>query len=155
MKSHTMEHVLFFAVMWAFVFPNAFSVPIEDCGSKVGSFTNVAISSCKGTDPVCILRKKSNVTLDILFTTNVTDNSVKAEVHGIIQGLPIPWPVQNPNACQSSGLTCPLEPGNKYHYTATFRILQSYPTMHLQVKWELKNENGDDIVCALIPVKIK
>jgi len=26
--------------------------------------------------------------------------------------------------------------------------------IQLQVKWELKNENGNDIVCALIPVKI-
>jgi hypothetical protein len=34
----------------------------------------------------------------------------------------------------------------------------SSPFVHLQislqVKWELKNENGKDIVCALIPVKI-
>jgi Niemann-Pick C2 protein len=57
----------------------------------------------------------------------VTDNSVKAGVHGIIQGLPIPWPLHDPNACHLSGLTCPLQPGNNYHYTATFPVLKSYP----------------------------
>jgi len=34
----------------------------------------------------------------------------------------------------------------------------SSPFVHLQinleVKWELKNENGKDIVCALVPAKI-
>ncbi|KDR22662.1 protein NPC2 homolog [Zootermopsis nevadensis] len=150
-----MERFIITTVICAFVFPGVFSLPVEDCGSTAGSFTNVTISSCKDTDPVCILKKNSNVTLDISFTTSVTDNTVTADVHGIIQGIPIPWPVQNPDACKSSGLKCPLEPGKNYHYTATFPIKTSYPTMHLQVKWELQNESKTDIVCALIPVKIK
>jgi len=123
-------------------------------GSKVGNFTNVTISSCKETDPVCVLKKNSSVTMDIYFTTSVVDNSVKADVHGIIQGLPIPWPLHDPNACHLSGLTCPLQPGNNYNYTATFPVLKTYPKMSLNVKWELINEDGNDIVCALIPVKI-
>jgi len=57
----------------------------------------------------------------------VPDNSVKAEVHGIIQGLPVPWPLHDPDACHLSGLTCPLQPGNVYHYTATFLVLKTYP----------------------------
>ena len=39
-------------------------------GSKVGSFTNITISSCEATDPVCILKRNSNATLDIYFTTS-------------------------------------------------------------------------------------
>jgi hypothetical protein len=35
-------------------------------------------------------------------------------------------------------------------FTFSFIFFQ----MRLSVKWELKNENGNDIVCALIPVKI-
>lgn len=74
------------------------------------------------------------VTFDVLVIlayvfSDVTDSSVKAEVHGIIQGVPVPWPVHNPDACQSSGLICPLQPGNDYHYTSTFGILKSYPTV--------------------------
>ena len=84
----------------------------------------------------------------------VTDNSVTAAVHGIIQGLPIPWPLHDPNACHLSGLTCPLQPGNNYHYTTIISVLKTYPKISLEVKWELKNENGKDIVCALIPAKI-
>jgi hypothetical protein len=57
----------------------------------------------------------------------VPDNSVKADVHGIIQGLPVPWPLHDPDACHSSGLTCPLQPGNNYHYTSNIEVLKSYP----------------------------
>ncbi|GFG32564.1 hypothetical protein Cfor_12345 [Coptotermes formosanus] len=149
-----MKHVTFITVVWGLMLPSIFSFHIQDCGSKAGSFTNVTISSCEGTDPVCVLKKNSSVTLDIYFTTSVTDNNVTAEVHGIIQGLPIPWPLPDPNACHSSGLTCPLQPGNNYHYTATFPVLKSYPRIHLEVKWELKNESGNDVVCALFPVRI-
>ena len=148
-----MKH-MFVATIWAFMFPTIFSFHIEDCGSEVGNFTHVTISSCKGTDPVCVLKKNSNVTLDIYFTTSVTDNSVTAAVHGIIQGLPVPWPLHDPNACHLSGLTCPLQLGNNYHYTTIISVLKTYPKISLEVKWELKNENGKDIVCALIPAKI-
>jgi hypothetical protein len=66
----------------------------------------------------------------------VADNSVKAEVHGIIQGLPVPWPLHDPNACHLSGLTCPLQPGNNYHYTATFSVLKSYPKVSSSLQTE-------------------
>jgi hypothetical protein len=52
---------------------------------------------------------------------------VKADVHGVIQGLPVPWPLHDPDACHLSGLTCPLQPGNNYHYTSNIQVLKSYP----------------------------
>jgi hypothetical protein len=62
---------------------------------------------------------------------------VKADVHGIIQGLPVPWPLHDPDACHSSGLTCPLQPGNNYHYTSAIQVLKSYPKVSssLQTKY--------------------
>ena len=53
-------------------------------GSKVGNFTNVTISSCKGTDPVCVLKKSSNVTLDIYFTTSKDSNYGHSMLHFIL-----------------------------------------------------------------------
>jgi hypothetical protein len=43
-------------------------------GSAVGSFTNVTVTSCKESDPVCVLKRSSNVTLDIYFTTRKDSN---------------------------------------------------------------------------------
>jgi len=66
----------------------------------------------------------------------VADNSVKAEVHGIIQGVPVPFPLHDPDACHLSGLTCPLKPGNNYHYTATLPVLKSYPKVSSSLQAE-------------------
>jgi len=56
-------------------------------GSKVGSFTNITISSCNETDPVCVLKKDSNATLDIYFTTSKDSNYGHRMFHFIL--LPI------------------------------------------------------------------
>ena len=61
---------------------------------------------------------------------------MKAEVHGIIQGVPVPFPLHDPDACHLSGLTCPLEPGNNYHYTATLPVLGSYPKVSSSLQAE-------------------
>jgi hypothetical protein len=61
------------------------------------------------------------------LSPDVQDTSVQADVHGVIQGVPIPWPLHDADACHLSGLTCPLQPGNNYHYTKTFLVLKSYP----------------------------
>lgn len=139
----------------ASLFSAVIGTPVTDCGSAVGNFTKLTISSCTGSESVCPLKRNTNVTLEIIFTTTVVDSSVKADVHGIIQGVPIPWNIPSPDACVNSGLTCPLQPGQQYHYTKTFLILNAYPKMSLLVKWELKNQRGEDIICASIPVKIE
>lgn len=51
---------------------------------------------------------------------------MKIDVHGIIMGVPMPFPLENPNAC-SNGLTCPLEKDKTTHYTASLPVLKSYP----------------------------
>jgi hypothetical protein len=54
----------------------------------------------------------------------------------------------------SHGILTGYKPNNEKE--KNFQL--SSPFVHLQislgVKWELKNENGKDIVCALIPAKI-
>jgi len=57
-------------------------------GSKVGSFTNITISSCKGTDPVCVLKRNSNATLDIYFTTSKDSNYGHSMFHFILLQIP-------------------------------------------------------------------
>lgn len=76
-------------------------------------------------------------------------------MHGIILGVEMPFPLQNPNGCVDSGLTCPLSKESTYSYVASLQVLKSYPKVKVDVKWELKNEKGEDIVCLLIPAKIE
>ena len=58
---------------------------------------------------------------------------VKASVHGIISGIPMPFPFPQPDACVDSGLACPLQNGQDYTYTTQIPISSSYPKV--DVSW--------------------
>ncbi|CAG5096013.1 Similar to Npc2a: NPC intracellular cholesterol transporter 2 homolog a (Drosophila melanogaster) [Cotesia congregata] len=68
----------------------------------------------------------------------------------------MPYQITHPDACQSSGLTCPLtKDDGPYNYTTTLPISKKFPRIKLDVKWELNDENDKNIVCVLIPTRIK
>ena len=70
-------------------------------------------------------------------------------------GLDVPFKLPNPDGCIKSNLECPLKKGVKYQYSASFPVLKIYPKVDVEVKYELKNSEGKDIVCVLVPVKIQ
>lgn len=103
------------------------------------------------------------------------ENEVKAVCHGKVSGelellltwwiikanqkfpagLFVPFKLPNANACVDSNLECPLKKNVSYEYSSSFPILKIYPKVDVEVKYELKNSEGKDIVCVLIPVKIQ
>jgi Niemann-Pick C2 protein len=65
---------------------------------------------------------------NIGFLSTVENTSkVKAVVHGIIAGVPMPFPFPQADACQNSGLACPLVSGQDYVYNTQLPISSSYP----------------------------
>lgn len=52
---------------------------------------------------------------------------VSTVVHGIIQGVEMPFPLKNPDACLDSGLACPLQKDVNYEYVQTLPVLKIYP----------------------------
>lgn len=42
-------------------------------------------------------------------------------------GVPMPFPLKNPDACTDSGLTCPLNKDVDYAYVQTLQVLKVYP----------------------------
>lgn len=54
-------------------------------------------------------------------------SEVTTVVHGKIMGVEMPFILQNPNACEDSGLKCPLTKDSTYQYMATLPVLKSYP----------------------------
>lgn len=69
--------------------------------------------------------------------------------------MDMPFPLKNPNACEESGVSCPIQATSNYEYEATLPVLKVYPRVKVEVKWQLVDENGKDIVCVLIPAQIK
>ncbi|GLH14267.1 Ecdysteroid-regulated 16 kDa protein [Gryllus bimaculatus] len=145
-------HSFYYIVGVIFV-ATSYGFPVKDCGSKEGKLAKVSLS-CSG-DTECILKRNSNVTITMQFTPLEDVKELTALVHGIIEGLPVPFPLPNPNACEDSGIQCPLKKGNVYNYSAHFFVKHSYPKVRVTVKWEMKDENKNDLLCLLIPARIR
>jgi len=127
----------------------------SDCGSEVGSILSLEISGCDNADAKCILHRNTNATFKLQFSTKEDVEKVKAVVHGVVMDVPVPFALPNDDGCVDSGLTCPLKSGGTYSYQTSLPVLKKYPRLTVDVKWELQDENGKDIVCALIPSKIQ
>lgn len=84
----------------------------------------------------------------------MNSDSLKTVVHGNLAGMEVPFPLQNDDACQS-GVSCPLAEGTSYEYMASLPILKAYPKVKVIVKWELKDAEGQNVVCVKIPARIK
>ncbi|XP_045499950.1 ecdysteroid-regulated 16 kDa protein-like [Colias croceus] len=125
----------------------------KDCGSKLATVQDVGITGCAPDAKECVLKRNTNATISIDFTPNMDVKAIDTVVHGVIMNLPVPFPMPNPDACKDEGLTCPIKSGEKQAYRATLPVLKSYPKVKVDVKWELKSDEGD-LVCIMIPAKI-
>jgi Niemann-Pick C2 protein len=129
--------------------------PFKDCGSQESQVSNVDIQNCPDGSQICDLKKGTNASIGITFTTNSDISAINVLIHGIIAGVPVPFPAPQPDACKDSGLTCPLSAKGTYSYMVQLPILTSYPAVKLTVKWELVDGNTkNDIVCVIIPAEI-
>ncbi|XP_046431229.1 NPC intracellular cholesterol transporter 2 homolog a-like [Neodiprion virginianus] len=132
-------------------------VPILDCGSKLGSYSRVQIAGCDTSDQPCVLHKGKNASIEIDFTTYEDATDLKAVVHGTVMIVPIPFDLPNADACQysKSGITCPMRKGQSYKYKAELPVSTRYPSVSVKVKWELQDQDGNDIVCIKLPAVIR
>lgn len=70
-----------------------------------------------------------NVDMIFLLTARV-DTKAKADVHGIIGGIHVPFPVHHPDACtdKDSGVyPCPLKANTKFVYHHAVEVKALYP----------------------------
>ncbi|XP_018362177.1 PREDICTED: protein NPC2 homolog [Trachymyrmex cornetzi] len=138
-----------FAPCLAFVFDN--------CGSTLGTFTKVVISECSTSDEKCIFERGTNASMSISFTPNQDISKIFARVYGIINFIPISFPLSQPDVCKDSnaGIKCPLHKDQEYNYTTTMVLQKRFPSVNVKIKWEFVDEKHDKIVCIEFPAKIK
>lgn len=132
------------------------SVQFENCAdaNSIGNFSLIEVSNCNLNEATCILKRNSNATISITFSSEEELSELKAVVHGIILGMEVPFKLPNDNGCVDSGLDCPLPKDTELKYTATLPVLKQYPKVVVDVKWELKS-GARDVVCVKIPAKIQ
>ncbi|EDV27931.1 expressed hypothetical protein [Trichoplax adhaerens] len=129
------------------------NVRYRDCGSQVGKVKSLSINPC--TSQPCILKRGTNVTVTINFSPSESIKKIQAVVFGVLEGVPIPFPLPNPNGCSNSGVKCPLEKSAMYKYHSIIPVKKIYPAVTLIVRWELKNSAGKKVVCLDIPASIE
>ncbi|XP_015179114.1 PREDICTED: protein NPC2 homolog [Polistes dominula] len=134
-----------------------YAVEFKDCGSKIGHFTKITISNCDTSKTACELVRNSNVSLTIDFIPSQDISKIEAVIHGVIADVPIPFPLSHPDVCTNpeSNIQCPLKKDTEYTYKAVLPVENTYPKLSLKVRWELQDENKQDIICVSIPAKIK
>nr|KAG5700889.1 hypothetical protein BaRGS_012296 [Batillaria attramentaria] len=127
--------------------------PPPQAGSVKGKVISV---SYNGTciDKKVMLKQKTYAGITIEFQSNEVTPTLKTVVHGVVAGLPVPFPVENPDACKGSNVTCPLQSGKTYTYSSVIYVSPSYPQITVVVKWELQDEDGKDEVCIALPAEI-
>ncbi len=132
------------------------SVAYKTCegGSPVGVIHLVGVSDCSKSP--CQVKRGSNYTISVNFTTTESTDQAFADVHGIVAGVPVEFPLPQKNACESGSLSCPLAAKHTYLYEATLPILQVYPTISVIVEWQLNDAQsaGNEIFCFEIPIKV-
>uniref|UniRef100_A0A182WCX0 MD-2-related lipid-recognition domain-containing protein n=1 Tax=Anopheles minimus TaxID=112268 RepID=A0A182WCX0_9DIPT len=122
--------------------------------TAIGRYSLVEVSNCAESDASCVLKRNSNATISITFTSTEDLSQLKAVVHGIILGMAVPFKLPNDNGCKDSGVECPLAKDTSYRYSTTLPVLKQYPKVSVEVKWELMA--GDkEVLCVLIPAKIQ
>ncbi|XP_076463480.1 NPC intracellular cholesterol transporter 2-like [Babylonia areolata] len=129
------------------------TVGFKDCGSEKGNVTQVQVNTTVDEGTV-VLKKGTSVELRVSFTSNEDTGTLTSSVHGILGGIPIHFPLPNPNVCQDCNVTCPVKSGESYVYTPNIDVKTEYPSVRLVVKWEVKDNNNADVFCFDVPAEI-
>jgi len=127
----------------------------EDCGSATGTVKSLQVSDCPDSDDTCILKRGTTKTITIEFDSKTASKTVKASVHGVMSGVPMPFPLPKADGCVYGGLSCPIQDGKSYTYSHSLDIKSIYPPVSVKVRWELVDEASKDIVCLEIPCEIQ
>lgn len=120
-------HVECFIFVFSSIFIYLSTANVLYVQGELGKITHVYMDPCDATP--CIFHKGNNGTITISFIPNTEISSVKASVHGIISGIPLPFPIEGDDGCKDSGLTCPLKDGVEVTYFKALEVMKQYPSV--------------------------
>ncbi|XP_064646931.1 NPC intracellular cholesterol transporter 2-like [Lineus longissimus] len=126
-------------------------VKFKDCGSKAGTIVSVDITPCPQFP--CALKRGTNATTTVVFTSKTQSETATAKVYGVIANVPVPFPVPNSDGCKT-GVTCPVENGVKYTYKNSIFVSKLYPKVQVVVEWSLVDDKGENIFCFAVPAQV-
>lgn len=124
----------------------------KDCGSAVGVIKEVNVSPCPAQP--CELHKGQTYSVNVTFTSGIQSQNSTAQVHGILAGMPVFFPIPEPDGCKC-GISCPIQKDKTYSYLNKLPVKSEYPSLKLVVEWKLQDDKDQNLFCWRIPVEIK
>ncbi|CAF1172731.1 unnamed protein product [Rotaria sordida] len=128
------------------------ATPYRVCQSELGTIKTFDVTGC--TTAPCKFVKGNTYTMSITFQSKASSITAKVSIHGIIAGVPIPFPLPDPDGCKL-GIKCPVNEGDINTASLSLPVLPSYPSMSLYVKIEIIGDNkNQDYACLKFPATI-
>lgn len=135
--------------------------PTKKCQGKALEPVKLEMGDCTATP--CTIRRNTTVPVDIHFKLDRDARELYMNVYAIILSIPFPFiGVDGNNICDKvwdtdgkTKVSCPLKKDHVYRFTDTFKILDRYPKIDLEVHWSLnERKNARELVCFELPSKI-
>jgi len=121
-----------------------------DCGSTA-VVTRVFSDDCDSK--VCKLKKGNSYQIQISYKPKSDVKTMSAYLYGVIAGIPVPFPLPQPDGCAASGGVCPIAAGTEVTFSEALKVQQAYPSMKLISRWKLHSDQ-EQVICVNIPVII-
>ena len=67
----------------------------------------------------------------VLFLAEENITTATTKVYGTVAGIKVPFSVDNPNACEDQGITCPMIAGKDYTFKTVLPIKSIYPSVRI------------------------
>ena len=65
----------------------------------------------------------------VLFLAEENITAATTKVYGTVAGIKVPFQIDNPNACEDQGITCPMIAGKDYTFKTVLPIKSIYPSV--------------------------
>ncbi|TGZ69755.1 hypothetical protein CRM22_003556 [Opisthorchis felineus] len=125
----------------------------KDCGSKNVTVWSVKLTPCDGQP--CSFIKGKNATIDIDFLAERDIEPGNPKVQGKLGEMYTQLPLPASDMCQHLTPSCPIQAGTNYTYSYTLEISETYPSIRLDIRWELQDKNEETLLCVEYPAQLK
>ncbi|EFX86463.1 NPC intracellular cholesterol transporter 2 homolog a-like [Daphnia pulex] len=140
------------AATCALLFVAVSATPYRDCGSTA-TLTAVRVPGCDVLP--CIVYRGTNVSVQYDFVAVDSTNTLDSDVKGVIGGVTLPWPGQFPPACEDAIVgDCPVTAGESMTMSTILVLSPSFPSVSAKAIWNLRDDNGNPLVCFEVTVKL-
>lgn len=124
---------------------------------NISTLHSVEIKDCKGS--VCTFKRGEKYYIRVEFTPSQRITDLELNITGIIAKKGVPFAVDNKRLCldhireMKNETKCGLKRHVKYHFEYSMDVLSTYPSIALQVAFNVKYGNKN-VFCFMFPTKL-